>query len=201
LARADVRARILRAAGAVFSRKGYRSATVADILDEAQVARGTFYRYFTSKREVFFDLVSELFKAIYEASLSMVAGGDEAIAPRIEESFAHCYRLFIDNRGVLQTYLREGLVADPGLYALWDDFDRRMTALFTLVLQKGAATGEFRTVDDELVSRAMLMLFLQVPYRDIMAGRIYDLDVQRLASEMVRFVLEGVTEHSVPAAD
>jgi AcrR family transcriptional regulator len=193
LGRADVRARILRAAGAVFSRKGYKAATVADILQEAQVARGTFYRHFTSKRGVFHDLMSELFKGIHEASLSMIAGADGSMGEKIEDSFAQCYRLFIDNRGVMLTYLREGMSIDPGLYALWDDFDRKMTALFVQVLEKGVSAGEFREVDNELVSRAMMMLFLQVPYRDILIGAHVDLDVQRLASEMVSFVLDGVT--------
>ena len=194
MARADVRARILQASKAVFSKKGYRAATVSDILEEADIARGTFYRYFTNKRHAFYELASELFKGIYEASKFMLADGDGRMANRIEDSFAQCYSLFIDNRGVLLTYLREGLAADPGLYALWDDFDNRMTALFETVLERGASSGEFRKVDNNLVSRAMLMLFLQVPYRDIILGQRVDLDVRSLAGEMVNFLLNGLVQ-------
>ncbi len=196
MARADVKARILKAARAVFSKQGYKDTTVSDILEEAQVARGTFYRYFANKRHVFYDLVSELFKGIYEASKSMIPSGDEEISGRIEYSFTQCYRLFIENRGVLMTYMSEGLAADPGLYALWDDFDRRMTALFADILARGEASGEFREVDNELVSRAMLMLFLQVPYRDIMMGQRVELDVEALASEMVNMLLCGLRAES-----
>lgn len=190
--RVDMKPKILQAARSVFARVGYRSATVADILDEAGVARGTFYRYFPNKRQAFFELVNELLKGLYEASAVMTAGEEGSASGRMHDGFAHCYRIFTDNRGLLLTYLREGLVADPGLYALWDDFDRKMTALFADVLARGVEAGEFRPVDNELVSRAMLMLFLQVPYRDIMMRGRVEIDVDALASEMVGFVLEGL---------
>jgi AcrR family transcriptional regulator len=195
LTRVDRKARILQAARSVFSRKGYRAATVGDILDEARVARGTFYRYFPDKRQVFYELVRGLFNGIYEASSVMLTEGAGASAGQMHDGFAHCYRIFIDNKDLLLAYLREGLVADPGLYSLWDEFDRRMTALFARVLSAGVASGAFRPVDEDLVSRAMLMLFLQVPYRDIMMGGRVDIDVDVLASEMVGFVLEGLGAH------
>lgn len=192
MARADVRARILQASRIVFSRKGYKATTVGDILVEAGVARGTFYRYFSSKRHVFHELSSDLFRAVFEAAGSMLAGVDEPVMLRIGDSLAQCYRLFVDNRGFLLTYMREGIVADPGLYALWDDFDRKMTGLLVEVLKSGAARGELREVDNDPVSRAMLMIFLLVPYRDILMPARPELDVQGLASEMVRLILDGL---------
>lgn len=54
MAKADARAKILGAARSVFSEKGYRSSTVTDVIEKAAVARGTFYRYFPNKREVFY---------------------------------------------------------------------------------------------------------------------------------------------------
>ena len=48
---------ILRKAAEVFSRKGYRMASVSDIVEEAGVGRGTFYLYFDSKKEIFIALI------------------------------------------------------------------------------------------------------------------------------------------------
>src|SRR5690606_25495730 len=47
--RAERREAILSAAKTVFRDKGYHQASVHDIIDEAQIARGTFYLYFSSK--------------------------------------------------------------------------------------------------------------------------------------------------------
>jgi len=192
LTRTDTRTRVLKAARSVFARKGYRATTVEDILTEAHVARGTFYRYFPNKRQVFLDLMSELLDGIYEATRPLVTGDGVELSGLIHDSFAQCYRLFIENRSILITFIREGLAADVRLYALWDDFDRRMNSVFESVLARGASSGEFRPVDSELVSRAMMMLFLQVPYRDIMPGGRTQIDVDALAGEMAGFVLEGL---------
>ncbi|HEY5494856.1 MAG TPA: TetR/AcrR family transcriptional regulator [Candidatus Anoxymicrobiaceae bacterium] len=192
MTRTDTRTRVLKAARSVFARIGYKATTVEDILKEAHVARGTFYRYFPNKRQVFFDLMSELLDGIYEAARPLTTGDSEALSGLIHDSFAQCYRLFIDNRGVFLTFIREGLTSDVRLFALWDDFDRRMNSVFTVVLERGALSGEFRTLDSDLVSRAMMMLFLQVPYRDIMPGGRAQIDVDSLAGEMAGFVLEGL---------
>jgi len=192
LTRIDTRTKVLKAARSVFARKGYKAATVEDILREAHIARGTFYRYFPNKRQVFFDLFSELLDGIYEAARPMTTGDSEALSGLMHDSFAQCYRIFIDNRGVFLTFIREGITSDVRLFALWDQFDRRMTSMFSVVLERGASSGEFRALDSELVSRAMLMLFLQVPYRDIMPGGRAQIDVDALAGEMAGFVLEGL---------
>ncbi|MCI0356492.1 MAG: TetR/AcrR family transcriptional regulator, partial [Acidobacteria bacterium] len=58
--RTDRRAQILRAAKQVFSQKGFHTASVSDIIERAGIARGTFYLYFESKRDVFDKLLEDL---------------------------------------------------------------------------------------------------------------------------------------------
>jgi AcrR family transcriptional regulator len=54
------RRRILDAARTVFERDGYLDVGVEDIVQEAGVARGSFYTYFNSKLEVFMVLTDEI---------------------------------------------------------------------------------------------------------------------------------------------
>lgn len=54
------RAKLLRAARAVFERDGFIEARISDIAKSAGVSHGTFYTYFSSKEEVFRELVVEL---------------------------------------------------------------------------------------------------------------------------------------------
>lgn len=53
------REQLLSAARAIFAQKGYSHATVADIVAEAGRGHGTFYLYFTDKRDVFAALLHE----------------------------------------------------------------------------------------------------------------------------------------------
>jgi AcrR family transcriptional regulator len=68
---------ILAAAMKVFAKRGFAATRVEDVLDEASVARRTFYRYFTSKEDVLaavYELAtSELIRALDEAVSSVIA--------------------------------------------------------------------------------------------------------------------------------
>ena len=55
---------VLVCAKAVFSQKGYYQASVSDIIERAGIARGTFYLYFRSKRDIFNSILDELFKEL-----------------------------------------------------------------------------------------------------------------------------------------
>jgi len=193
LVKADVKVKVLSAARAVFTREGYKGATVSQILQEADIARGTFYKYYSNKREVFYEILSSLFKTLLESGREMLVEEPTPLESRMRDCLELSYRLFLDNRGVMVVYFREAFRADPGFYALWDDFERRMIALFADILSRGIRSGEFRQVDSGLVSRAMFLLFLQVPYWDILLGGITEIDVKAMADEMVRFVMDGIT--------
>ncbi len=51
--RAEKRKRIVEAAAGVFSRRGYKSALMAEVATAAGVGKGTIYEYFDSKEELF----------------------------------------------------------------------------------------------------------------------------------------------------
>lgn len=59
---------ILRAARAVFARKGFHGTTIADIAEEAGIALGTVYLYFPSKNAIFAALHERLFELIGRAA-------------------------------------------------------------------------------------------------------------------------------------
>lgn len=60
------RAALLGAARAVFEAKGYLDTRVADIVEAADVAQGTFYTYFDSKETVFQEVAGDVTKRMLE---------------------------------------------------------------------------------------------------------------------------------------
>jgi len=57
-------AQLLEAARDLFVEKGYHATTVDDIVGRCEVARGTFYLYFSDKRAILEALVDSFFQAI-----------------------------------------------------------------------------------------------------------------------------------------
>ena len=91
----DKRRVILDAAVRVFARQGFHTCRVSDIADEAGVAYGLVYHYFTSKDEI----LSTLFLERWDVMLAAIAEADvaygepreklQAIAAFIVDSYRH----------------------------------------------------------------------------------------------------------------
>ena len=92
---ADKRRQILDAAIRVFARQGFHATRVSDIADEAGVAYGLVYHYFSSKDEVLNELFIErwslLLAAIEEADKTALSAREKlgAVATFIFDSYRH----------------------------------------------------------------------------------------------------------------
>ena len=69
---AERRRQILDAAVRVFARQGFHSTRVSDIADEAGVAYGLVYHYFSSKDEVLDELFTERWSLLLSAITSSI---------------------------------------------------------------------------------------------------------------------------------
>ena len=95
----DKRNRLMAAAGKVFSRRGYAQATVDEIIALADTGKGTLYKYFGNKDNLFYTLVSQKHSALME-QLWAVAGEAEK---NIEERLIRILTVWIE-------FLRENIV-------------------------------------------------------------------------------------------
>lgn len=72
------RKEIIKQAITVFSRKGYHQTKIVDITKSLQISTGTFYLYFNNKRDLFMEVIDDVFRNIV---------GEAAIAIRNEKDF------------------------------------------------------------------------------------------------------------------
>jgi AcrR family transcriptional regulator len=92
IAKAARREEILAAARRVFSGRGFRGTTIADIAEDAGIALGTIYLYFASKDEVFAAL-NEQFNALIVAAMIDAPAGvslDDTVRRRVDNVFNAC---------------------------------------------------------------------------------------------------------------
>ena len=69
---------LLEAAVRVFARRGYHSARVGDIAEEAGVAHGLLYHYFSSKEEVLETVFRETWTDLLDAVAEVERSGEDA---------------------------------------------------------------------------------------------------------------------------
>jgi AcrR family transcriptional regulator len=106
----ETRQRILNAALKLFQDRGFESATMRDIAEEAGVATGAAYYYFPSKDAIvmeFYRRSSAEMQPTLEAALESATGLEKRLYQLIRVKWSH----FAPHRGVLRALLRNG--ADP----------------------------------------------------------------------------------------
>jgi AcrR family transcriptional regulator len=88
----------VRAARVVFERKGFLHARVADICDEAKMSHGSFYTYFTSKEEIFQEVVDSV-----EIDLLRLESVTKSAGPleRVRAANRHYLETYLDNAKIL----------------------------------------------------------------------------------------------------
>lgn len=62
---------ILDASVRVFARQGYMKTAVSEIIKEADVARGTFYLYFTSRKDIYNTLIDRFISDVSQATIKI----------------------------------------------------------------------------------------------------------------------------------
>lgn len=145
---------ILDAAAKVFLARDFHSVLIDDVAAEAGTGKGTIYRYFPTKEELFFVSVLHGLDGLHE-SLAQTLTPQESPRDRLAAIAAELLR-FVWNRRDLLTLLHrdEKLFARRGA-----EFKQRRGKIMTLVsvtIAQGIARGEFRPIDPEAGAELLL---------------------------------------------
>lgn len=176
--RRDKRGDIVNAGIKVFSRKGFNRCSVEDILQEANVARATFYSYFDSKKDLFVELIDRILQTMYEIMAkelhSLPASLDE-LQENTQKAVAGMFEFFRDNLEFAAIYIQEVMGMNPEIDYRIVEWQQKVAELMKAILKTGIEKGMFRPVDVDIISNLIagapqhlgLHLFLYTEHVDI----------------------------------
>jgi AcrR family transcriptional regulator len=159
------RQRLLAAAEDVFAELGYHDASIVKITEAAGVGQGTFYLYFTGKKEIFDELVVDLNRRIRHA---MRAASDRG-ATRVEQErlgFEAFFR-FTAEHPALYRIIRQAEFVSPDVLQLHYE---RMTEGYVEGLRHAMASGDIAEGDPEVLAWALMGIGELVGMRWILWG-------------------------------
>jgi len=145
------RRKILDAAREVFFRDGFMAANLDEVAQKAGVAKGTLYRYFDSKAELYVAVLAhngEIFKQRMRETVS----GDAAAADRIRLVSKFYFDHWIRNRDYFQIFWaieNQAVIGElpPGVLEevsmLWEE----CIEIVAGIVSQGVESGEFRDCD------------------------------------------------------
>jgi AcrR family transcriptional regulator len=147
----ETRRRLLDAAERVFGELGFYDASIVKVTEAAGVAQGTFYLYFSSKQEIFEELVRDLNARVRHAMQEGAArGGDRIEAERLG---FRAYFQFTAEHPALYRIVRQAEFVSPETLRFHYE---KITEGYVGGLREAMARGEVAEGDPEVLAWALM---------------------------------------------
>ena len=171
---------ILDAAVRVFARKGFHTSRVGDIAEEAGVAHGLLYHYFSSKDEVLETIFRENWAILLER-IDAVEQSDEPAREQLRHVAAIVLRTWRHQPDVVRVLVRE-IARTPELPQKIGEFVKPIQAI-ERIIERGRQAGEFRADLDPRMAATVFYGGIDEVLTGWVLGQLPDGDVEMAAAE------------------
>lgn len=143
------RREISEAAARVFNKLGYKGASLSAIATELGVDRATLYYYFSSKEQLFDEIVRTVVEG-NDALMRRIADGPISPARKLRELVSAVMVSYAEHYPLLFIYVREDLGHVAGARSDWSEHMRRLNRNIERsvvdIVEQGYADGSFRRI-------------------------------------------------------
>lgn len=175
------RREIYEASMRLFAKAGFQAVTIAEICEEADVGRGTFFLHFPSKAALLYEFnerVAEEFRATLR----------EPRAPAADELRALVERMAVElsAQAEIMTAMLAEFFASPEAMAAAREHGTALPQLVTEIVRRGQERGELsRRIDPRLAAASFLATAVS-----IISGQVFRPDEDVSQEEVVRQFLQ-----------
>lgn len=195
-------AELLEAALALFVEKGFAATRIEEVALRAGVSKGTLYLYYTSKEELFKAVIEHYLSASIADTAVQVEAYRGPMGPLLQDLLVHWWQqvyaspasatfkiIISESRNfpeIAEYYVHN--VIEPG------------SALIGGIIQRGIATGEFRSVDVESIVHSLVlpMVMLCAHKHGLGACSHHHIDGHAFIAAHVALVVRGLAPASAP---
>jgi AcrR family transcriptional regulator len=179
---------ILEEAIRTFAELGFRRADVQIIADRAEVGKGTVYRYFRSKEELFWAATLELIVRLDRHIFAAMDGVEGACAKLRASAIAYA-DFFETNPQCLQLFIQERAEFPGAGPESHREQHEKMLDRMSVVLREGIESGELRPLDTRQTTLAMGCLLFGTA---MLAGHVESVDLKGMTQYAIDIFLSGM---------
>lgn len=184
------RAQVLRHAKRIFARKGYHRTNVADIIERAGIARGTFYLYFENKKVLFEELLAQAVTELTRRIERLRVGpGQPDPVEQLRANLGRVLSYVLAERELTDILLNHSTGFDVELDEKIQDFYDRVAAMIQRSLDLGIEMNLVRKSDTRTVAYCILGGIKEVVG---VLSRSRETDISPLVEVILDFGLRGV---------
>jgi len=181
------RERLLRAAREAFGELGFVATRVDDIVEQAGVGHGTFYRYFEDKKDVLVGLTRDVAGTLYGTAVAPPVEAAGGLPGVVRERLGAFVRAYSRDWDVVRTWRHaEGVY--PEVEAVRSRVRQSIIDAIAALLSEDAARGLLAPgVDPRMAASAFVMMAEGFADEWLTAGRpIGEADIDQLCDLWVR---------------
>lgn len=162
--------RILDAALLVFSRKGYRDASVDEIAGESRTSKGGVYFHFPGKEAIFLALLNRTAARLLEKIELAMASYEDPIA-KADAALLTVLRTFAKHRALARLFMVEALGAGREFHRRMAEIRDEFAAVIKHHLDRAVQERVIEPVNTEVASRAWFGALNEVITSWALSGR------------------------------
>jgi AcrR family transcriptional regulator len=147
--------KILSAATRLFGAHRFHEVRMDDIAAEADVGKGTLYRYFADKEELYRAMLARSSDS-FMRRMEAILGGEGTPRQRLEAFVAGVIAHFDEEPHLLDLIQRAEVLSAAGAAFPWQEARERLPGLLSGLFDEAAAAGAFRVRDAEMNVRLLL---------------------------------------------
>jgi AcrR family transcriptional regulator len=190
--RGHTRQALLDAAAALFAERGYHETGVPDIVRAAGVSQGTFYHYFSHRRDVLMALTQVAHAAASERPTPRGPGFGDLLKVEIDWYLVECVR-------------------NTNLAKIWHDaaaYDRDIACMMRTgrikrVAEFAAVIAKIKTakgLDPEVAAYAIIGMIEEFTYRWVVEGERGQADVATASDTLCAMIMRSLGMETPPGA-
>jgi AcrR family transcriptional regulator len=190
LSRDERRAQFLGVALDLFAARGYHATSISHIIDKAGVARGTFYQHFRGKKEIFDQLLDQLFEQVSRqvTPIRITTAGE--ITDAVRANLEALCRTLQDNLPMARVLLEQAVGLNEAGREQMRAFYRRVLDRVDRAVIVGQQLGIIRDGDPSLISICLLGMVKEPLYQQLAGTR--EFEVSKVVDEIFACVQRGV---------
>ncbi len=142
---------IIKIAAKLFSQKSFHDVTMDEIAEKVGVAKGTIYLYFSSKDNLYLEILEHTFGSI-EALLENEVNTASLAPEKLKKVLAIVIKFYRENIDVLKILSRDETHLIQEHHDLTEKWRLRRIELYEKIINKGIKEGSFKTGNTELAA-------------------------------------------------
>ncbi|MDD3894489.1 MAG: TetR/AcrR family transcriptional regulator [Syntrophomonadaceae bacterium] len=187
--RGGKRQAIIEAGLKVFSQKGFHEARMEEIAVAAGIGKGTIYEYFSSKSQLFQEIMSVSVNSYYEN----LAAKDLNALPfreRIQLLLTGHLHFYIENKDLTRLIFWDVEIMDEELKEWGNKLRKEKQQQLMEIIKQGIADGQIRELDSQLLSLLMMGTFASFWLPIAVDAEV--IDPEAVAEQITDIIFNGI---------